>query len=252
MRIAIITVAGLSNRFNEGVPESKKELKAIFYIEDYRNTLLFRLLQKCLYADLILVVGGYKFDDLKNYCNSLESSIRGKIKLIYNEHFHNLGSGYSLHLGLQESFSYSPDEILFAEGDLDVDKRSFEKIVSSDKSVLTYNYEPIYANKAVVLYEDGASRYKYSFNTNHGLLSINTPFASIFNSGQIWKFTDIDALKTADCLFYRDSKWETNLKIIQNYLDSGVKVELIGIERWTNCNTKSDYKKILSYWEEER
>ena len=30
MKIAIITVAGISSRFNEGVPEEERELKAIY------------------------------------------------------------------------------------------------------------------------------------------------------------------------------------------------------------------------------
>ena len=48
--------------------------------------------------------------------------------------------------------------------------------------------------------------------------------------------------------FIKETKDGTNLRIIQNYLDSGIEVDLIGIERWTNCNTKEDYNKIVSYW----
>jgi len=41
----------------------------------------------------------------------------------------------------------SIDEVLFVEGDLDFDKESFDKVVASKNDVLTYSYEPIYANR---------------------------------------------------------------------------------------------------------
>ena len=41
MKAAIITVAGISSRFNEGIPEDKKELKAIFTEQTEKETLLY-------------------------------------------------------------------------------------------------------------------------------------------------------------------------------------------------------------------
>ena len=252
MRIAIITVAGISSRFNEGVPDSAKQLKAIYTEDDETNTLLYHLLQKCAYADRIVVVGGYQFDKLKKYCGKLEASLSDKISLVFNEHYEDLASGFSLFLGLQEAFRYNPEEVLFVEGDLDIDNASFKEVVQCKNSVLTYSFEPIYANKAVVLYKDDKGKYRYAFNSNHGLLSIDSPFSCIFNSGQIWKFTEMELIKTANEKFYKEIKEGTNLRIIQNYLDTGVNAELIGLNRWTNCNTKDDYRKILTYWEEEK
>ena len=252
MKIAIITIAGISSRFNEGITENEKKLKAVYYEGDKKDTLLYHLLLKCAYADKIILVGGYKYEDLKDYCNVLEDDIMEKIEIVYNPHYEDLGSGYSLYLGIEEACKNMPDEILFVEGDLDIDNESFQNVVNNRKSVLTYTYEPIYANKAVVLYKDADDRYRYAFNSSHGLLSIDSPFSCILNSGQTWKFTDIDKLKEANELFYERSKSDTNLKIIQSYLDSGVDVDIIPLNRWTNCNTRSDYKKILSYWEDER
>ena len=248
MKVAIITVAGISSRFNEGLPENKKELKAIYTEDNVKNTLLYHLLQKCVFADRIIIVGGYKFDCLRAYCGKLEPIISDKVNLEFNKHYENLASGYSLFLGIQESFKHCPGEILFVEGDLDIDSKSFDKIVKSPKSVLSYTFEPIYANKAVVLYKDDRNRYYYAFNSSHGLLSIESAFSCILNSGQIWKFTEMEALRQANERFYKETKDGTNLRIIQNYLDSGIEVDLIGIERWTNCNTKEDYNKIVSYW----
>ena len=67
MKAAIITVAGISSRFNEGVPEDKKELKAIYTEGNEKDTLLYHLLLKCSFADKIIIVGGYKFEDLNKY-----------------------------------------------------------------------------------------------------------------------------------------------------------------------------------------
>ncbi len=251
MKTAIITVAGISSRFNEGVPEDRKELKAIYTERTEKDTLLYHLLQKCAYADKIIVVGGYKFECLKKYCRGLEDNLQEKIELVYNEHYEDLSSGYSLYQGLQKAFEFDVDEVLFVEGDLDIDGVSFDSVTKSEKSVLTFTYEPIYANKAVVLYKDDKGQYRYAFNSSHGLLSIGSPFSCILNSGQTWKFTDMIALKRANEAFFAQTKNDTNLRIIQNYLDAGIEVELIPLKRWTNCNTKADFRKIVSYWEED-
>ncbi|HAZ91104.1 MAG TPA: hypothetical protein DCX21_03930 [Eubacterium sp.] len=250
MKIAIITVAGISSRFNDGIAENDKKLKAVFYEDKPQNTLIYHLLRKCDFADKIIVVGGYKIDSLKEYVDSLEDEVKTRIEIVYNEHYKDLGSGYSLYLGLKEAFVHNLDEVLFVEGDLDIDDESFAKVVASKESVLTYTHEPIYANKAVVLYKDADDRYRYAFNSDHGLLTISSPFSCILNSGQTWKFTDMDKLKKANDDFFENSKADTNLRIIQNYLDMGVEAELVALNRWTNCNTRADYKKILSYWEE--
>lgn len=254
MKIAIITAAGISSRFNEGIPEAEKKLKTVYFEGGSSNTLLYHLLKKCAYADRIVVVGGYKFDVLKEYCLGLESGLRDKIIFVYNEHFEDLASGYSLYLGLKETFKSLVDEVLFVEGDLDIDDESFEKVVQEKTNVLTFNYELIYANKAVILYQDDEGRYRYVFNSRHGLLSIDTPFEFILNSGQVWKFIDVKRLEAASEKFYAEGKGETNLKIIQNYINSceSEDFECIGLKRWTNCNTRTDYQKILSYWEKEK
>ncbi|RKM54459.1 hypothetical protein D6853_13105 [Butyrivibrio sp. X503] len=252
MKIAIITNAGISSRFNEGIPEESKRLKAIYYENDSKETLLFHQLLKCSYADKIVLVGGYKYESLQEYVQTLESGLQSKITMVKNDHFEDLGSGYSLYLGLEETFKYEPDEVLFIEGDLDIDNTSFERVVSADKSVLTYTYEPIYANKAVVLYKDDTDRYRYAFNSNHGMLTIESPFSCILNSGQTWKFTETDKLKKANTKFIDEAKGDTNLRIIQNYLDMGVEAAIVPLDRWTNCNTRDDYRKIVSYWENEK
>ncbi len=252
MKIVIITIAGISSRFNEGIDDDKKVLKCLYTEGDKKDTLLYHLLKKCSYADHIILVGGYKFEDLCSFYKNELAEEFPEITLVMNEHYSDFGSGYSLYLGIQAAIKLNPSEILFVEGDLDIDNVSFAKVINADKSVLTYTYEPIYANKAVVLYKDDKDRYRYAFNSTHGMLTIKTPFSCILNSGQTWKFTEVDKLKIANEEFYELAKTDTNLRIIQNYLDIGVDIDLIPLNRWTNCNTRDDYRKIVSYWREER
>ena len=251
MKAAIITVAGISSRFNSGVPTPQKELKAIYTEKDAEDTLLYHLLVKCAFADVIVVVGGYKYEDLERYCAALAPALRDRLALVRNDHYEDLASGYSLYLGLREAFGRGADEILFVEGDLDVDDASFRRVVDAENSVLTYTYEPIYANKAVVLYRDAEGRYKYAFNSSHGLLKIEDAFSCVLNSGQVWKFTRADLLRQANDRFYAETRDGTNLRIIQNYLEAGAEAELVPLVRWTNCNTKEDFRRIMTYWEAE-
>ena len=208
MKIAIITIAGISSRFNEGIEESKKVLKCLYTENGREETLLYHLMKKCSYADHIILVGGYKFEDLVSfYKNELVEEFPN-VTLIRNEHYSDLGSGYSLYLGIQAAFKHNPSEILFVEGDLDIDNASFARVVDSNKSVLTYTYEPIYANKAVVLYKDDKDQYRYAFNSSHGLLNIDSAFSCILNSGQTWKFTEVEKLNIANENIYLTSSSE--------------------------------------------
>ena len=181
MKIAIITVAGISSRFNRDVPEEEKTLKCIYWEDDPKNTLIYQLLNKVSSYDRIIVVGGFKFDDLESYLSKNASpELNEKIALCGNDHYDDLSSGYSLYLGVKEALSYDDvDEILFVEGDLDIDDESFSNVINSQKNVITYNREPIYSNKAVVLYQNENDDYKYLFNSDHGLLAMDEPFKAM-------------------------------------------------------------------------
>lgn len=256
MKIAIITVAGISSRFNDGIREGQKCLKAIYSEGMETDTLLVHLIKKCNYADRVIVVGGYQFEELKKYiAEKFGGEKETKITLVYNGHYMDLASGYSLYLGLEEAFRYSDiEEILFVEGDLDIDDRSFKDVVNTAGDVFTYHSGPIRASQDVLFYRSGEGRYRYLFNSMHGLLQIREPFSHIYNSGQLWKLVDAGKLREANKVFYKKDKKGTNLMIIQEYLDHICQdeIKIVGLKRWTNCNTREDYKKIRKYWEEER
>ena len=195
MKCVVITVAGIASRFNRDFSDEK--LKAIYYEEDYRETILYQLLNKSSEADKIIVVGGYLFEELSQYISErLEPALRDKIELIYNEFYDSLASGYSLYVGLQHALQDKKwDEIVFVEGDLEIDRESFERVCQSKKDVFTYTSEIIDSKKAVVVYEDTDHKYHFIYSTEHGCLKIEDAFYYIYNSGQCWKFTDMDALQ---------------------------------------------------------
>ena len=253
-RAAIITVAGVSSRFNEGVPEAERVLKAIYTRTSARETLLYQLLRKCAGMDRIIVVGGYQFEALRRFVEKLDRSLLPPVTLVENTHYADLSSGYSLYLGIREALAQGADEVLFVEGDLDIDDDSFRQVTETPGNVLTHNPEPIFANKAVVLYRDGAGRYRYAFNSSHGLLTISEPFSCIYNSGQAWKFADATALGRANEAFLAEDRAGTNLAIIQRYIDSVPQdsIHVVGLKRWTNCNTRADYDAICEFWRDER
>ena len=248
-RAAIITVAGISSRFNENFDD--KHLKAIYFEEDFFETLLYKILEKSSFADLIIIVGGYRYDELKNYISKiLDENLQKKILLVFNEFFAKYSSGYSLFLGLQRAFEEKVSEIIFIEGDLEFDVNSFSKVINSAKDVITCNNIPIDSKKSVVVYKNSENLFKYAFNSKHGLLKIEEEFSCIFNSGQCWKFQNIELLRLANEDFLKKSVADTNLKIIQKYFEniSADDVDVIFFERWLNCNTREDYKKAKKFW----
>lgn len=256
MKIVIITVAGISSRFNKDFIDEQHVLKCLYFEKNPKYTLLYKMVEKVRQFDKIIIVGGYKFSDLTQYVyNYIPQMLQEKIILINNNHYVDLKSGYSLYLGIKEALDNYDNitEVLFVEGDLDIDNESFSKIIDSNKNVITFNNEPIYSNKAVVLYQNENEDYKYLFNSSHGLLSIKEPFKAIFNSGQTWKFKDMELLEFSNDNFHENLIDDTNLAIIQKYFDlleNKDDIEIIGFNHWVNCNTRDDYKFIKDYWEE--
>lgn len=252
MKAAIITIAGLSSRFNQDVPADEYKLKAIYHEADEHDTLLYHMIDRLCDADRIVLVSGYKQEELIDYMDRvLSSEIRSKIIVVYNNHYEDWSSGYSLYLGIQEALKYNPENILFAEGDLDVDDETFNYINESKNSVITCNHEIIRSSKAVIGYCDANGRYRYAFSTSHGLVSIEEPFSILFNSGQIWKFTDMRILAEANEAFERYKETGTNLKIVSDYFakEDPERIEFVDFKQWVNCNTREDYRMILAGWE---
>lgn len=245
MKTLIITVAGTATRFNRDTKEPT--LKCLYNIGGFRNTLLYQILDKARDFDEYVIVGGYLFDKLSEFVETELLEFRDRIKLVFNPEYSSFGSGYSLILGIQNSDSLT-DEILFVEGDLYFNSLDFDKIKNTDCNVFTVNHELITAKKAVVVYENEKHSLRYLYDMSHSYLQIKEPFLSIYNSGQVWKFTDIDRLRDVLDSLTPEQIRGTNLEIIQGYfgnLDSD-NYKMVVFNDWYNCNTVKDYEIAYS------
>ena len=245
MKSLIITVAGLSSRFNRDLEQPV--LKCLYYEDNPCCSLLAMQISRTYdYVDEIVIVGGYKYDDLTTFVTKFIKDNEYKIKTVYNEHYHDYGSGYSLLKGI-ESLSKDTEEVTFIEGDLFFDEQSVEEILESRKDVISVNNEPILSNKAVALYFDANNYPHYIYDTNHSCLEIHEPFTAIYNSGQMWKFTNPSKLRKVCAELNQKQIEGTNLEIVQHYygnIASG-KLEIVRVDKWYNCNTVSDYKEAM-------
>lgn len=247
MRVFLTTVAGSATRFSESI--GKPTVKCIYNREDPAKTLLNHMLTQASDYDLFVVVGGFLINELEDYINTnLPSKFSEKVMLVNNEQYAEYGSGWSLYLGLDAALKiYGKDitEVLFAEGDLFVDDESFSSVAGTKNSVITINSEAIKANKAVALYYDLENVPHYIYDTAHGQLKIDEPFTAVYNSGQIWKFTDIELL--TDLVLNGDPErfTGTNLVLINEYFQklakNGETIDIISMKTWINCNTINDF-----------
>ena len=245
MKTLIVTVAGTATRFNRDT--SEPTLKCLYEIGGYRHTLLYQILDKARDYDEYIIVGGYLYEKLQEFVNNNLTEFKDKIKLLFNPEYLTYGSGYSLILGIQAANPASR-EILFVEGDLYFDSESFKKIKKSGKAVFTVNHELITAKKAVVVYENSDRKLRYLYDTTHSYLQIPEPFLSVFNSGQVWKFTDTQKLIDILNSLTPQQVKGTNLEIIQGYFGDlrPEEFEMVAFNIWHNCNTVKDYETVYS------
>lgn len=244
MRSLIVTVAGLSSRFNEGYPEPV--LKCLHTDGDERQTLLWQILEKAGSCGRLIVVGGYKFADLQEFCRRLPHNIRERLTLVFNPKYDTAGSGYSLAAGVQ-ALPDDTDEVVFAEGDLYYTSESFAELAECPVSAYGVNHELLFARKAVAAYLDADGRIKYLYDTSHNLLSIPEPFSAVFNSAQVWKFHKTDLLRRIVAEMEPMRLQGTNLEIIQSYFDALAPGEycMVDFPVWLNCNTRADYDLMV-------
>ena len=245
MKSLIITVAGMSSRFNKDTKEDV--LKCLYYEDTPVNSLISLQVHKAFdMVDEIVVVGGYKYEDLEKFIRNEMKDVNHKMKLVYNDHYRDYGSGYSLLKGI-EVVSEQADEIIFIEGDLFFDTESVGKIITSKKDVISVNNEPILSNKAVALYFDANYYPHYIYDTSHSCLEIHEPFTAIYNSGQMWKFMNPRRVREICKLLTPEEEQGTNLEIIQKYFGTynSSQLDIIRINFWYNCNTVADYREAF-------
>ena len=235
----------MSSRFNKDTKENV--LKCLYYEDTPASSLLSLQVHKAYnLVDEIVVVGGYKYEDLEHFIRQEMKDVNHKMKLVYNDHYSDYGSGYSLLKGI-EVVSNEVSEITFIEGDLFFDTASVEKIITSPKDVISVNNEPILSNKAVALYFDAQNYPHYIYDTSHSCMEIHEPFTAIYNSGQMWKFMNPSRVREICQFLTPEQERGTNLEIIQKYFGAYMssQLDIVRISLWYNCNTVSDYREAI-------
>lgn len=242
MKYLIITVAGTATRFNRDTNEDT--LKCLYYTDSARFALLPQLIKNCGTYDKYIIVGGYLYEKLEAFVEREFIGYGDKIQLVFNEHYKDYGSGYSLYKGIMAI--NVPGDVTFVEGDLFFDSKTFKQLYNSPHNVITINREPIYANKAVALYINAEGKPRYLYDTNHQTLTVSEPFQAIFNSGQMWKFCSFEKLLQAISSLSEKQLQGTNLEIIQAYFGEmgPEEYDVVVFNKWFNCNTVADYNNV--------
>jgi len=243
----IITVAGTSSRFRKSLGEDV--LKATYSEDGERSVLDIMLDYAGESFEDIIVVGGYKFDELEIFIQT--NYPQKNIKLV-NNRLYEYGSNISLVEGIK-ALDKEYDEVLFVEGDLVIDRDSFDGIVETKRDTITSTTLPIEAKTSVIYYVSREDSIVYKYDTDHELLTIDEPFKSISNSGQIWKFCDIGKLKEIANSFGEDALNFTNLATVEPYFNAiDGDIAHYQIREWFNCNTIEDYREAIKYLKEEK
>lgn len=244
MKILIITVAGMSTRFSESVGHDV--IKTIYYEKDFSECILYKIIHQPVNFDKYIIVGGYRYHELMEAVTKYFPEFADKIDLVENPRYKDFGSGYSLYCGLKRALEYDASDIVFAEGDLFFDSVSYAKVCNCADSVVTYNTEPILSQKAVAFYYSVEYEIHYIYDTGHKALEIKEPFLAIYNSGQVWKFAEVEKARE---IFTRltPADWEgTNLVFVQSYFNYVAKdrVSIQKFDKWINCNTIQDFLRL--------
>jgi len=242
MRTFITTVAGQSSRFNQCGGNSV--LKCLYHTPETRECILYRLLRQATGAGFehLVVVGGYRYQDLKDaVAHYTARNGQSNVELIYNSHWYDSGSMYSLYYGVQAAAGSG--EILFCEGDIIIDDRSFQQICSAQNSAFAVSLAMIHADRSVVGYQGPDDRIHYLYDVQHSLLTFPTSVKAIFHSAQAWKIADTKLFHHLNSNLTESELCGTNLVLIEKYF-SQFPMEMISpiiFQYWINCNTREDF-----------
>lgn len=77
MKVLIVTVAGISSRFNRDT--SRNVLKCLYYEDSPTHSLLYQIVCKVLDFERVIIVGGYLYDELVMYAEKYLSKDRKSV-----------------------------------------------------------------------------------------------------------------------------------------------------------------------------
>ena len=245
----IITLAGMSSRFSRSVG---RECHKSFYREVPEDDCLLDWqldLTKRYGFEQIVLVGGYKYDELEKLVQKNHADL--PVKLVPNDHYADLGSCYSLCLGV-EAVDEDAVSVVFLEGDLLFDSQTFDELAALNDDAITATRSIVDAKTSVAFFTTVAGRLRYVYDTRHESLKVDEPFTRIGNSGQVWQFADVAKLKASVRGLSKDDWKGTNLVPILKYFE-GVDARTVRVcqfNAWFNCNTIADYRAMKKYVKE--
>ena len=247
MRALVITVAGMATRFSASV--GTPCVKCVFSEgDDPSDTLLGRLLKQAGGFDYVVVVVGWGADDIRSWLDAYTPEcVAGRVIVVDNPHYSDYGSGWSLYVGLLALKGFGVDSVLFAEGDLYLDKATFAECCDFEGDLVTVSNFPIEAKTSVALYFNADGHPRYVYDTSHGLLEVPEPFSSIHNSGQVWGFGDAGLLFRAAAELGEEAHHGTNLVLVNEYFSRVAPegVRRLSFATWVNCNTITDWRRAF-------
>ena len=101
---------------------------------------IYQLFENCGEYDSYIIVGGFLFEQLEQFVKDKLTNFSNKIELVFNPHFKDFGSGYSLFKGIDAVKEHG--DVTFVEGDLFFSKENFQQVYMCGKNVLSINQEP--------------------------------------------------------------------------------------------------------------
>lgn len=241
----VVLAAGESSRFRDSV--GRDVLKCVYREAAHQTSLLGRLLDQAEgWVDHVVVVAGHRVADLKA---ELAARPGPTPTVVVNPRARELGSNYSMHLGLAAALSDPGcQRIVCLEADLVVDTPSLRDILARTGTVISATTRPIRAQTSVVYYRDTAGRYRYIFDESHNQLEIGEPFTEIGNSGQVWAFADLARLGAVMARAATDPVGfglDASLGLVDAYL-AQAQPEVVTFGCWHNCNTVADLRSALT------
>ena len=245
----IITLAGTSSRFSRSVG---RECHKSFYREAPEDDCLLDwqlYLAKRHGFEEIVLVGGYKYEELEKLLQEKHANL--PVKLVRNDHFADLGSCYSLCLGVK-AVDEDAVSVVFLEGDLLFDSQTFAELVTLNDDAITATRSIVDAKTSVAFFTTEDGRLRYVYDTRHESLKVDEPFTCLGNSGQVWQFADVAKLKKSVRGLSGDDWKGTNLVPILKYYE-GIDARTVRVcqfNSWFNCNTIADYRAMKKYVKE--
>lgn len=237
---AILLAAGKGSRLGKYTNDNTKCM-----VEVNGITLLERTID-CLISsgvDKLIIVLGYKGENVKKYIEEKKLNQLIKIEYIDNNDYENSNNIYSLYL----TNSYVKDDVILLESDLIYDKSVIKSLVKSkEKNLAVVAKYKDWMDGTVVKYDENKNITSFigknEFNSNE--------LDQYYKTVNIYKFskeffTDyyMPFLKLYMDIYGKNDYYETVLKVTTIFKDIKLKVHVLTNQLWYEIDNEEDLKK---------